>query len=45
MPEFEICVVGFYCMTASSYAENLSAFTCSNDSFEGMQKGNWQMRW
>ena len=40
MPEFEICVVGFYYMTVSSSAENVSAFTCSNESYQGMQRGN-----
>jgi hypothetical protein len=40
MPEFEICVVGFYCMTVSSCAESVSAFTYSNESCEGMRKGS-----
>jgi hypothetical protein len=40
MLESEICLVGFYYMTVNSSAENVSAFTCSNESCEGMQNGS-----
>jgi len=45
MTEFEICVAGFYCMTVSSCAESVSAFTYSNELRRYTKGQLWQMRW